>query len=265
MWEKEMELGKTLYQQLHKLSAIKSEEDLEQILVILWASRKTGLSLPQKSHFQSLLNLPSTAEVDLVLACLRSLIRKCSRENLSGDDLLKLFPPDLSLDLQDILILQIQKHQNSWNEEVSKEKNLLPRAEASLHVNEVLLSSFMSSLSDNILPFRQDNAVNRFINKNMEIPMPIIDETNVTHLASIPLQHDVGPSDDQGSLPLLKSMTWTVENQNDEPANRLAIICLKLQDYSLSPSGETEVKFQLTKDSLEAMLKSLACMHSLPC
>jgi hypothetical protein len=33
--------------------------------------------------------------------------------------------------------------------------------------------------------------------------------------------------------------------------------CLQLQDYNKSPLGEMEVKFQLTRDTLEAMLKSM--------
>lgn len=32
---------------------------------------------------------------------------------------------------------------------------------------------------------------------------------------------------------------------------------LQMQDYSKSASGEIEVKFQLTKDTLEAMLRSM--------
>lgn len=41
--------------------------------------------------------------------------------------------------------------------------------------------------------------------------------------------------------------------------NEILVICpcLQLQDYTKSSSGETEVKFQLTKDTLEAMLRSL--------
>ena len=33
--------------------------------------------------------------------------------------------------------------------------------------------------------------------------------------------------------------------------------CLQLQDFSKSPLGEMEVKFQLTRDTLEAMLRSM--------
>lgn len=54
----------TLYLQLHKLSATKSEEALDQLLSTLWKTRKTGLR--QKSHFQSLLNLQSLSDLDPV-------------------------------------------------------------------------------------------------------------------------------------------------------------------------------------------------------
>ena len=56
----------TLYQQLHKLSGIKSEEALHHLLSTLWNSRRTGLRPPEKSHLHSLLNLPSLPELDPV-------------------------------------------------------------------------------------------------------------------------------------------------------------------------------------------------------
>ncbi|KAF2288114.1 hypothetical protein GH714_004525 [Hevea brasiliensis] len=54
----------SLYLQLHKLSAIKSEEALDHILTTLWKTRRTGLCSPEKSHIQSLLSLLSLSEVD---------------------------------------------------------------------------------------------------------------------------------------------------------------------------------------------------------
>lgn len=57
----------TLYLQLHKLSGMKSEEALDQLVSTLWKTRKTGLrSYQEKSHLQSLLNLPSLADLDPV-------------------------------------------------------------------------------------------------------------------------------------------------------------------------------------------------------
>ncbi|KAJ6360286.1 hypothetical protein OIU77_004318 [Salix suchowensis] len=83
-----MEDGDSLYLQLHKLSSVATkEEDVEHILTSLWKTRGTGLPSQLKSRFQSLLNLPSISQLDPVLACLRSIIRKCVHENLSSDDL----------------------------------------------------------------------------------------------------------------------------------------------------------------------------------
>lgn len=62
---------------------------------------------------------------------------------------------------------------------------------------------------------------------------------------------------DQVSLPRLKAMTWSMENQSTTPANRMAVINLRLQETTQSSSGETDVKFQITKDTLEAMLRSM--------
>ncbi|ONI26960.1 hypothetical protein PRUPE_1G058500 [Prunus persica] len=170
----------TLHLQLHKLSALKSEEALDQLLCTLWKTRKTGLHSPhQKSHFQSLLNLPSLSQLHPVLACLRSLIRKWVHENFTGDDLLKLFPPDLPLDLQSNLVVLFHKYQSQWKDEVAREQlRSLPRTSVSYQVKT-------------------------------------------------------------------------------RPANRVAVINLKLQDYTKSPLDEIEVKFQLTRDTLEAMLRSL--------
>ncbi|XP_020219666.1 uncharacterized protein LOC109802660 [Cajanus cajan] len=69
--------------------------------------------------------------------------------------------------------------------------------------------------------------------------------------------HALPPSHNLEDLPCLQSMTWTMENRRSSPADKVAIITLKLHDYSKSPSGETEVKFQLTRDTLEAMLRSM--------
>ncbi|MBA0716094.1 hypothetical protein Golax_014960, partial [Gossypium laxum] len=110
----------TLYLQLHKLSSV--EQILDQILTTLWKTRRSGLRPPDKSRFQSLLSLPSLPDLDPVLACLRLLIRKSVHENFNGDELLKLFPPDLSLDLQSLLVLLLQKYQSQWKEELAKEQ-----------------------------------------------------------------------------------------------------------------------------------------------
>ncbi|KAL3530168.1 hypothetical protein ACH5RR_009490 [Cinchona calisaya] len=79
----------------------------------------------------------------------------------------------------------------------------------------------------------------------------------------------------------LKSMTWVMENKNSIPADRVAVINLKLQDYRRTPSGESEVKFhlsqlqdtgtiseelevkfQVSRNTLGAMLRSMATYES---
>ncbi|XP_050245002.1 uncharacterized protein LOC126693160 isoform X1 [Quercus robur] len=246
----------TLYQQLHKLSGIKSEEALHHLLSTLWNSRRTGLRPSEKSHLHSLLNLPSLPELDPLLACLRSLIRKCAHDNVTGDELLKLFPPDLPIDLQTTLVLSFQKFHNQWKQDLSTQQDPLPRNNsvsyqvrtsvppsfACLPSSEISTTSTVTSLWP-----RQDDPVARLNRDDLGALAPLVVDTN----ASATLL------DNLGTLPRLKSMTWTMQNCSSAPANRIAVISLKLQDFSKSPLGEMEVKFQLTRDTLEAMLRSM--------
>ncbi|KAJ9676635.1 hypothetical protein PVL29_021916 [Vitis rotundifolia] len=62
---------------------------------------------------------------------------------------------------------------------------------------------------------------------------------------------------DQVTMPRLKAMTWNMANQETEMLDPVAVINLKLQNDAQSHSGELEVKFQLDKDTLETMLKSM--------
>ncbi|KAH7513160.1 hypothetical protein FEM48_Zijuj12G0167100 [Ziziphus jujuba var. spinosa] len=251
----------TLYLQLHKLSAVKSEEALDQFVSTLWQTRKTGLrSFQDKSNLQSLLNLPSLSDLDPVLACVRSLIRKWVYENFTGDDLLKLFPPDLSLDVQSILLVLFQKYQGQWMEEISSEQRTLPSTYVSNQDKEGAPKSFTPFSSLNILaPLwpRQDDPIYRLNQNELGASTPIASDTNVSRLAPITQQHNVVPPENLRNLPRLKSMTWTMENGSSVQPNRLAVVSLKMQDYTKSTLGEIEVKFQLTKDTLEAMLRSM--------
>ncbi|KAG2687476.1 hypothetical protein I3760_09G052900 [Carya illinoinensis] len=221
-----MEDEATLYQQLQKLSSlVKPEEAVDQILTTLWKTRRTGLRPPEKSHIQSLLGLPSPSELDPVLACLRSLIRKCVHENFSGDHLLKLFPPDLPLDLQSILVLSLQKYQGLWKDDCSREQRTFPRTGVSYQVSTSVPPSFTS------LP------------SSSEISTP-----------SWPRQDDPGARLNRGGNDF-GAFTPIVAASG---LQRDAVLPSDLlQDYSKSHSGEIEVKFQLSRDTLEAMLKSM--------
>ncbi|XP_043693952.1 protein FAR1-RELATED SEQUENCE 3-like [Telopea speciosissima] len=250
----------TLFLQLHKLSPVTSEETLEQIFNSLWKSRRTGLKAPEKAYMKSLLNLSSLEDIDPVLACLRSLIRKSVNENFNGDSILKLFPDDLALELQSILLALLQKYQNQWKEDASKDQTPWPRTNATYQVKASTQPSFTpfpaSDMSTSMWP-RQDDPIVHF-NRNDDASTTPVDDINASHVAPVSLQRDDGLPDNLGMLPRLKSMTWTMENRNSRPANRVAVISLKLQDYTKSPLGETEVRFQLTRDTLEALLRSMA-------
>ncbi|KAJ8771651.1 hypothetical protein K2173_026828 [Erythroxylum novogranatense] len=248
--------SEALYQHLHKLSGVKEEESLDHLLTTLWKTRRTGLRSPDKSHFQSLLNVP---ELDPVLACLRLLIRKCVHENFTADDLWKLFPPDLSLDLQRVLVLLLQKYQNQWKEELIREKPF-PRTSVSYQLRSSVPPSSTSAPSSSTITSlwsRQDDPNHRFQNSGIAISA----DTSASKFVPLFIQHEVEPPDSLPSIPRLKSMTWTIENPKYASANKVAIINLKLQDYIKSPSGEMEVKFQLNRDTLEAMLRSMTYIN----
>lgn len=158
-----------------------TKESVEYILQAMWRTRKTGLDSTDRQLIQDMLQLPNDSDLDPLLVCLRMLIRRCVYENVNKDEIQKLFPPEVSPELQRLLMLLLQKFQREWRNDALK---------------------------------------------------------------------------DQVSLPRLKAMTWKMANQNAE-SEHVAVINLKLQDDTQSPSGEKDVKFQLAKDTLETMLKSM--------
>ncbi|KAG1365542.1 Protein FAR1-RELATED SEQUENCE 3 [Cocos nucifera] len=249
-----------LFLHLRKLPAATSEETLTLVVEILWKSRKTGLAPHEKTRLQSLLNLPTLQELDPVLACLRLIIRKCVHEKLTSEHVQSSFPADLSVELQSTLVMVLQKYQNQWMEEASRDQPLWQRTRVShqvrFNMSPALPPLPASEQSSSLWP-RQDDATNYPNGNNFCGSVPSKDDPNLPRIPTIPLQRDNGSFDNLAILPRLKSMTWTMENRNSTPANRVAIITLKLQDYTKSPSGEIEVKFQLSKDTLEAMLRSM--------
>ncbi|KAL2320549.1 hypothetical protein Fmac_029518 [Flemingia macrophylla] len=220
-------------EELEKLSQIESEEGLELMVRSLWSTRKTGLSLSDKSRFQSLLHLASPSQLDPLLACLRCLLRKCAHHNLARDDLLKLFPPDLPPQLRTSLLSALHANRDRWKEDAS----VSPPPPPPPHQLEPNVASSM------LWPRYQQDA-------DLETPPP-------TEVPPCFQCRAASPSQNSEYLPSLKSITWTMESRGSSPADRVAIISLKLHDYNKSPSGETEVKFQLTRDTLEAMLRSM--------
>ncbi|KAJ4979315.1 hypothetical protein NE237_010095 [Protea cynaroides] len=115
----------------------------------------------------------------------------------------------------------------------------------------------LSDMTPTLWP-RQDELTRRFNLNDVGPPIQSVADLNLPRMAPISLHQDDGPPDNMVVLPCLKSMTWVMENKNSTPANRVAVINLKLQDYSKAPSGESEVKFQLSRVTLEPMLRSMA-------
>ncbi|KAH7536809.1 hypothetical protein FEM48_Zijuj03G0025800 [Ziziphus jujuba var. spinosa] len=112
----------------------------------------------------------------------------------------------------------------------------------------------LSEMVPSLWPW-QDAMPHRF-NLN-DVGVPVAD-LNQPMMAPVSIHHDSGPSDNTVVLTCFKSMTWVIENKNSNPAGKVAVINLKLQDYGKNPSGETEVQFRLTRITLEPMLRSMA-------
>ncbi|OAY30689.1 uncharacterized protein LOC110630803 [Manihot esculenta] len=164
-----------------------SKESVEYILQALWRTRKTGLDAADRQVICDMLNIQNDSDLDPLLVCLRMLIRRCVYENISKDEIQKLFPKEVLPELQRLLTILLQKFQREWQEDVFKDQVILPR---------------------------------------------------------------------------LKTMTWNMANQDTaEVTEPMAVINLKLQNDVPSHSGELEVKFQLTKDTLETMVKSMYCIR----
>ncbi|KAJ8529365.1 hypothetical protein K7X08_036200 [Anisodus acutangulus] len=81
-------------------------------------------------------------------------------------------------------------------------------------------------------------------------------DLNQPTMTPVAINHDSALADNVVVYTCFKSMTWVIENKS--PANKVAVINLKLQDYGKNPAGETEVQFRLTRVTLEPMLKSMA-------
>ncbi|XP_024022375.1 protein FAR1-RELATED SEQUENCE 3 [Morus notabilis] len=118
-------------------------------------------------------------------------------------------------------------------------------------------SSMLASDATPLLWPHQDEVLRRFNLNDAGAPVQNVADLNLPRMAPVSLHRDDG-TENMVVLPCLKSMTWVMENKNSTPGNRVAVINLKLQDYSRSPSAESEVKFQLSRVSLEPMLRSMA-------
>ncbi|KAG6753213.1 hypothetical protein POTOM_043260 [Populus tomentosa] len=181
----------SLWNHLPLLVRANSKESVEYILQALWRTRQTGLDSADRLVIRDILQLPNDTDLDPLLVCLRMLIRRCVYENVSKDDIQKLFPEEVSPELQRLLTLLLQKFKTEWRADVFK---------------------------------------------------------------------------DQVDFPRLKAMTWNMANQDAaQGTDPVAVINLKLRLCFVQLQDDTqshlEVKFQLGKDTLETMVKSMYCIR----
>ncbi|KAF8403500.1 hypothetical protein HHK36_011604 [Tetracentron sinense] len=116
-----------------------------------------------------------------------------------------------------------------------------------------------SDMTPSLWP-RQDEVIRHFNLNDVGAPTPPVADLNLPRMAPVSVNRDDGPPDNMVILPCFKSLTWVMENKNSSPANRVAVLNLKLQDYS-KPTGEAEVKFQLSRITLEPMLRSMTYIN----
>ncbi|KAH1093055.1 hypothetical protein GYH30_039002 [Glycine max] len=102
----------------------------------------------------------------------------------------------------------------------------------------------------------QDETTQRFNLNDDSTPVQSVADLNLPQMTPVSLQRDDGPPE-MVVYPCLKSLTWVMENKNSTPGNRVAVISLKLQDYSRIPSTESEVRFNLSKVSLEPLFNHM--------
>ncbi|KAK4791358.1 hypothetical protein SAY86_031771 [Trapa natans] len=105
---------------------------------------------------------------------------------------------------------------------------------------------------------RQDEMARQLKFNNMNIPTQSSDDLHYPCISPVSLHQDEISHDSMVVLPCLKSMTWLMEKKETSEGNKVAVINLKLQDYSKNSSAEMEVKFHLSNITMEPMLRSMA-------
>ncbi|RDX60795.1 Protein FAR1-RELATED SEQUENCE 3, partial [Mucuna pruriens] len=103
----------------------------------------------------------------------------------------------------------------------------------------------------------QDETTKRFNLNDAGTPVQSVADLNLPRMTPVSLRRDDGPPENMVVYPCLKSLTWVMENRNSTPGNRVAVINLKLQDYSRIPATESEVKFNLSKVTLEPLFNHM--------
>ncbi|KAL2316947.1 hypothetical protein Fmac_030823 [Flemingia macrophylla] len=102
-----------------------------------------------------------------------------------------------------------------------------------------------------------DETTDRFNLNDADTPVQSVADLNLPQVTPVSLQRADGLLESMVGYPCLKSLTWVMEKKNSTPGNRVAVINLKLQDYSRIPSTESVVKFNLSKVTLEPLFNHM--------
>uniref|UniRef100_A0A7N0UWB5 Uncharacterized protein n=1 Tax=Kalanchoe fedtschenkoi TaxID=63787 RepID=A0A7N0UWB5_KALFE len=111
-------MEQTLWSHLPLLVRSASKDSVEDILQALWRTRKTGLDDTDRETIRNMLQLPDESDLDPLLVCLRILMRRCVYEDVSKEEIHKLFPEEVLPELRRLLTLLLLKFQKNWQEEV---------------------------------------------------------------------------------------------------------------------------------------------------
>ncbi|GAB2263840.1 hypothetical protein Droror1_Dr00025974 [Drosera rotundifolia] len=243
---------------LAKLSSIDPPKSLADLLSILWSTRDSGLSVSDKFTARSLLRLPSISDVDPVVAAVRVVMRKCMRrEGWSRDEVMEMCG-SVDGEARQLLVGLLEERWSLWKEEVLRDRHPLPKSglpyqastsvsSSPLPVSSFGLSKFPWSWQDRPAPQRS----------NALVSTRTTADRNMSHLFLLSNQNGHGTLKSLETLPHLTSVTWALGEKTSASSSRAAIITLKLLDNSKPAAEEIEVRFQVTRDAVEAMIQSI--------
>ncbi|XP_057480465.1 protein FAR1-RELATED SEQUENCE 3-like isoform X2 [Actinidia eriantha] len=107
---------------------------------------------------------------------------------------------------------------------------------------------------------RQDEITRHFNLNDASVPAQPVTDLNLPRMAPVSLHRDDGHPDNMVVLPCLKSMTWVMENKNSTPANRVAVINLKIKWQIYFVIGRLHDKRRSQDGVLLSVILTMQCI-----